>query len=43
MTLCCICKKIDGKLKIKEGIPKYKGKPVCKDCQDIRKMLLSTK
>ena len=43
MTLCCICKKVEGKLKIKEGNPKYKGKPICKECQDVRKLLLSTK
>ena len=35
--------KIELKLKIKEGNPKYKGKPICKDCQDMRKLLLSTK
>ena len=43
MVLCCICKKSEGKLKIKEGNPKYKGKSICKDCQDVRKLLLSTK
>jgi len=43
MVLCSICKKLEGKLKINEGNPKYKGKPICKECQDTRKLLLSTK
>jgi hypothetical protein len=43
MALCCICKKQEGKIKIKEGNPTYKGKPICKECQDARKLLLSTK
>ncbi len=43
MVICCICKKTEGKQKINEGNPNYKGKPVCKECQDARKLLLSTK
>tara|TARA_B110000014_G_C20118626_1_gene591770 strand:+ start:1683 stop:1835 length:153 start_codon:yes stop_codon:yes gene_type:complete len=43
MVVCCICKKVKGTLKIKEGNPQYKGKDICKECQDARKLLLSTK
>ncbi|MFQ5781895.1 MAG: hypothetical protein ACE5GR_02425 [Nitrosopumilus sp.] len=43
MAICCICKIAEGKLKIKEGNPKYKGKPVCKECEDYRNLLRETK
>ena len=33
MVVCCICKIATGTLKIKDGNPKYKGKPVCKECE----------
>ncbi len=35
MVVCCICKIGDGTLKITDGNPKYKGKPICKECGDI--------
>ncbi len=40
MPKCCICKKVEGKIKIKEGNPAYKGKPICTECQGYRKLLL---
>ena len=43
MPTCCICKGPAASLKIKEGNPKYKAKPVCKECQGYRKLLLETK
>jgi len=43
MAKCCICKLVEGTLKIKEGNTKYKGKPICKECQGYRKLLLETK
>ncbi len=43
MVKCCICKLAEGTLKIKEGNPKYKDKPICKECQGYRKLLLETK
>ena len=43
MIACCICKINTGTLKIKDGNPKYKGKPICKECQDYRKLLQETK
>ena len=35
---CCLCSE-DSSTTIKEGNPKYIGKPVCKDCNDSRKQL----
>ena len=43
MAKCCICKLVEGTLKINDGNPKYKGRPVCKECQGYRKLLLETK
>lgn len=43
MATCCICKGQANSLKITDGNPKYKGKPVCKECQGYRKLLLDTK
>ena len=43
MVVCVICKQNQGILKIKDGNPKYKGKPVCKECQGYRKLLQETK
>ena len=43
MVVCCICKINSGSLKIKDGNPKYKGKPICKECQGYRKLLQETK
>ena len=43
MAVCCICKIAPGTLKIKDGNPKYKGKPVCKECEGYRKLLRETK
>jgi len=43
MVDCCICKVVPGTLKISDGNPKYKGKPICKECQGYRKLLKETK
>ena len=43
MVKCCICKAVEGNLKIKDGNPKYIGKPICKECQGYRKLLQETK
>jgi len=43
MAKCCICKTVEGTLKIKDGNPKYKGKPICKECPEYRKLLMETK
>ncbi|MFQ5440102.1 MAG: hypothetical protein ACE5DL_01425 [Nitrosopumilaceae archaeon] len=43
MADCCICKTNKATLKIKEGNPKYKGKPICKECEGYRKLLRETK
>jgi len=43
MAVCCICKNNEGKLKITDGNPKYKGKPICKECDGYRKLLKETK
>jgi len=43
MVVCCICKIATGTLKISDGNPKYKGKPICKECQGYRKLLKETK
>jgi hypothetical protein len=43
MAVCCICKVNTGTLKITDGNPKYKGKPICKECQGYRKLLKETK
>jgi len=43
MVVCCICKINTGTLKITDGNPKYKGKPICKECQGYRKLLKETK
>jgi len=43
MVKCVICKVNEGTLKIKDGNPKYKGKPICKECQEYRKLLQETK
>lgn len=43
MALCVICKEKPGTLKIKDGNPAYKGKPVCKDCQRYRRLLMDTR
>ena len=43
MVSCCICKQAPGTLKISDGNPKYKGKPICKECQGYRKLLKETK
>jgi hypothetical protein len=43
MVVCCICKIVQGTLKIKDGNPKYKGKPICKECEGYRKLLGNTK
>ena len=34
---------VEGKLKITDGNPKYKGKPICKECEGYRKLLRNTK
>ena len=43
MVVCCICKITTGTLKIKDGNPAYKGKPICKECDGYRKLLKETK
>ncbi len=43
MAACCICKAGAGTLKIKDGNPAYRGKPICKECQGYRKLLRETK
>ncbi len=43
MATCCICKNAAGTLKIKDGNPAYKGKPVCKECQGYRRLLQETR
>ena len=43
MAVCVICKDRPGTIKIKEGNPAYKGKPVCKDCQRHRRLLMDTR
>jgi len=43
MAVCCICKINEGKLKITDGNPKYKGKSICKECDGYRKLLKETK
>jgi hypothetical protein len=43
MVKCCICKIAEAKLKISDGNPKYKDKPICKECQGYRKLLKETK
>ncbi|MDH3696486.1 MAG: hypothetical protein OEQ15_04130 [Nitrosopumilus sp.] len=43
MAQCCICKLVPGTLKIADGNPAYKGKPICKECAGYRKLLKETK
>ena len=43
MVKCCICKLVEATLKITDGNPKYKGKPICKECAGYRKLLKETK
>ncbi|MEO2265583.1 MAG: hypothetical protein ABGW49_06845 [Nitrosopumilus sp.] len=43
MVVCCICKIATATLKITTGNPKFKGKPVCKECEGYRKLLKETK
>ena len=43
MADCCICKNAPGKLKIKDGNPNYRGKPICRECQGYRKLLKETR
>lgn len=43
MAKCCICKNTEGKLKITDGNPKYRGKPICRECQGYRRLLQETK
>lgn len=43
MVVCCICKINPGTLKITDGNPKYKGKPICKECDGYRKLFKETK
>ena len=43
MVLCCICKLVAATSKITDGNPKYKGKPICKECAGYRKLLKETK
>ncbi|EGP93997.1 hypothetical protein MY1_1239 [Nitrosarchaeum koreense MY1] len=43
MVVCVICKINQGTLKITDGNPKYKGKPICKECHEYRKLLKETK
>jgi hypothetical protein len=43
MVVCSICKINQGTLKITDGNPKYKGKPICDECNGYRKLLKETK
>lgn len=43
MAACCICKTNEGNLKIKDGNPKYREKPICRECQGYRKLLQETR
>ncbi len=43
MVVCSICKINPGTLKITDGNPKYKGKPICTECNEYRKLLKNTK
>jgi len=43
MVVCVICKINQGTLKITDGNPAYKGKPICKECHEYRKLLKETK
>ena len=43
MANCCICMENPGTLRIKDGNPDYKGKPVCKMCQKYRRLLMETR
>ena len=43
MAVCCICKSGEAKLKIKDGNPKYRGRPICRECQGYRRLLQETK
>ncbi len=43
MVDCCICKVNKATGKITDGNPKYKGKPICKECAGYRKLLRETK
>ena len=43
MVVCCICKLVPGTLKITDGNPEYKGRPICAECQGYRKLLKETK
>lgn len=43
MELCCICKVNKASTKIKDGNPKYRGRPVCKECQGYRRLLRDTR
>lgn len=43
MAACCICKENPGTIRIKDGNPDYRGKPVCKVCQRYRRLLMETR
>ena len=43
MANCCICKDNPGTIRIKDGNPDYRGKPVCKVCQRYRRLLMETR
>jgi len=43
MVECCICKVVPGTLKISDGNPKYKGKPIWSEGAGYRKLLKETK
>ncbi len=43
MVVYWICKIATGTLKIKDGNPAYKGKPLCVECDGYRKLLKETK
>ncbi|MDW7641587.1 MAG: hypothetical protein ACKVN8_03970 [Nitrosarchaeum sp.] len=43
MVVCVICKLSPGTLKITDGNPSYKGKPICSECSEYRRLLKDTK
>ncbi len=43
MANCVICKDKPGTGRIRNGNPAYKGKPICKQCQRDRRLLMETR
>lgn len=43
MATCCICNAESGTMRINDGNPDYKGKPICKTCKKDRRLLMDTR